>query len=84
MIGPPVFGDERINATAEISLAIPATVNRQTAPRVRLLLLNIGALICALALLMGRWSPARLFDDQTWDDVPWYLDLRPVLVVFGC
>lgn len=64
-------------------MAIPATVNRQTAPRVRLLLLNIGALICALALLMGRWSPARLFDDQTWDDVPWYLDLRPVLVVFG-
>ena len=46
-------------------------------------LLTAGALICALGLLMGRWSPARLLDYQAWDEIPWYLDLRLPLVVCG-
>ena len=47
------------------------------------LLLSAGALICAVALLMGRWSPARLLDYQPWEQVPWYLDLRLPLIVGG-
>lgn len=46
-------------------------------------LVTAGGLICALGLLMGRWSPARLLDYQAWDEIPWYLDLRLPLVVCG-
>ncbi|MFO1119667.1 MAG: O-antigen ligase family protein [Rhodospirillales bacterium] len=49
----------------------------------RVWLVTAGGLICALGLLMGRWSPARLLDYQAWDDIPWYLDLRLPLVVCG-
>ena len=42
-----------------------------------------GALICAVALLMGRWSPARLFNFPVWETVPWYFDIRPPVVVCG-
>ncbi|MBL8665985.1 MAG: O-antigen ligase family protein [Rhodospirillales bacterium] len=45
--------------------------------------LTAGALICALGLLLGRWSPARLMDYQAWDDVPWFLDVRLPLVIAG-
>ena len=47
------------------------------------LLLITGAFLCALFLLMGRWSPARLLNYQQWDTIPWYMDLRPPMVVCG-
>ncbi len=46
-------------------------------------LLTAGAFICALGLLLGRWSPARLMDYQAWDQVPWFLDVRLPLVIAG-